>query len=432
MRKNDLIQLDDAQEKSKSFWVGRLCIILPTYFAIQSYLHQRIISPIRSIGMIIGTPGAVTYARHIRIWRIYALLCLAGLLLQLIIRSPQASAFGMGLALPAAGFMQWSVCADGGVYLLPAIVIAAFSLFGFSLIIWFGTGNIILPPLVWLGLAILSTFPQIFGLAFQLNDDAGQMGVILPLLLPLGLIAGLMTRGQRQTNRQGVHSSDLPHKITGTVPRQDECEISLDDLKRMRLLFDRALQPVDEFSGFEWRDQFQTAAVRYQLNFLSYAISMAQHHYLPAATAYVTQAQDNLLAKQGDERIWRYWRYENAWGKLSLGRDPVPSDNIMYTGFIAAQMSYAGQAGDNSALCLTRKSKEYKRYDLKALCALLSSQYRSAPYGLLACEPNWIYPLCNMITATALRAHSIREGDDNWDEIAPIFRKSLIEEFTNE
>jgi Linalool dehydratase/isomerase len=399
---------------------------------MQSYLQLKKRSPIHVIGEMIGVPGAITYARHMRLWRLYALLCVAALLLQTLIRSPQTVAIAAGLAVPAAGFLHWTPSADGEAFLLPALVIVAFGLFGLSLIIWFGTGNIILPPVIWLGLAILSGFPEMFGLAFQLNGAAGQMGVILPLLLPLGLIAALSIRGQRQTDMQAAPTSDLPQQITGTVPRQEVSEISLDDLKRMRLLFDRALQPVDQFSGFEWRDQFQTAAVRYQLNFLSYAISMAQHHYLPAATAYVTRAQDNLLAKQGDERIWKYWRYENAWGKLRLGRDPVPSDNIMYTGFIAAQMSYANQASNNSALCLIRRDKEYRRYDLDALCALLSSQYRSAPYGLLACEPNWIYPLCNMITATALRAHSVRESTGDWDEIAPTFRKGLIEEFTNE
>jgi hypothetical protein len=397
-----------------------------------SYLHFKITFPTHSIAKILGVPGAVTYSRHVRLWRIYALLCIVGLILQTLIQSQQTQAVAAGLALPAAGFLQWTPGIDDGMLLHPAIVIVAFGLFGLSLIIWFGTGNIILPPLVWVGLAILSAFPHMFGFAFQQKENSQQVGLLLPLLLPLGLIVGLIIRGHRAGNAHNTASIDTALKMNGTVPRQESGEISLDDLKRMRLLFDRALQPVDEFSGFEWRDQFQTAAVRYQLNFLSYAISMAQHHYLPAATAYVTQAQDNLLAKQGDERIWKYWRYENAWGKLRLGRDPVPSDNIMYSGFIAAQMAYARQAKDAPDLCLTRGGDAYKRYDLDALCSLLNSQYKTAPYGLLACEPNWIYPLCNMITATALRAHSQRQSDGNWSEIAPRFRKGLMEEFTNE
>ena len=53
-------------------------------------------------------------------------------------------------------------------------------------------------------------------------------------------------------------------------------ELSAQDVKLMRFLLDRALQPLEAFDGFEWLDQFQTAAVRYQLNFIGYALSMAQ------------------------------------------------------------------------------------------------------------------------------------------------------------
>src|SRR5712672_1450328 len=52
--------------------------------------------------------------------------------------------------------------------------------------------------------------------------------------------------------------------VGGDAGRSEE--LTPRDLKLMRFLLDRALQPVGNFDGFEWLDQFQTAAVRYQLN----------------------------------------------------------------------------------------------------------------------------------------------------------------------
>ena len=214
--------------------------------------------------------------------------------------------------------------------------------------------------------------------------------------------------------------------------RSDELDMSA--LQLQRLLLDRALQPVDQFEGFEWRDQFQTAAVRYQVNFLSYALSLSQAHYTPAFSGYMLEAQQRLLAKQSDRRMWRYWALESLWGHLRRSVDPVSRDNIMYSGFVAAQIAYAEAAGGRS---IARGSHlelhigdRRSCYDLPALIALLAAQYRTSPWGLLACEPHWIYPLCNLITATAIRAADARSGDANWNSIVPKFRDSLLTEFT--
>src|SRR5262249_36303674 len=102
----------------------------------------------------------------------------------------------------------------------------------------------------------------------------------------------------------------------------------------------------ERFDGFEWRDQFQTAAVRYQVNFIGYALALAQANHAPAADAYFLDAQRRLQHKIGDERLWRYWRYENAWGRLRIGADPIPEQNIMYSGFTALQMALGGTGAD--------------------------------------------------------------------------------------
>jgi len=217
----------------------------------------------------------------------------------------------------------------------------------------------------------------------------------------------------------------LPRLPALPTPPRDE--ISPDDLRRLRLLADRALQPVEAFDGFEWRDQFQTAAVRYQVNFIAYALAVARRNYLPAMTAWLGEAQARLLAKQGEPRLWRHWVLENAWGNLRLGRDPIPRGNIMSTGFIALQMAI----GDADApIDLRRRGASWRRYELEDMADILTRQYRKALFGLLSCEPNWIYPLCNLITACGLRAADCRTGSAHWPGIAARFGAGLVGEFT--
>ena len=386
--------------------------------------------PISDTGFTILEPsrkrlsGPITRSRQRRTLTLWSALCLTALLLRLLTRDPGLHAFALGLTAPGVGFLQWAAYGSDTQLWAILLAIAGFGLFCAAGIAWFATGNVLLIPLVWLGAALLSARPAWFGL--DRADEAiwQSAGFWLPPMLPV--IAWLILALFHRRKAAVAQPAAIPRPAAVAAAVRDE--IAPDDLCRLRLLLDRALQPVEAFEGFEWRDQFQTAAIRYQINVLSYALAMAQHHYLPAATAAMTQAQQRLLAKQGDHRIWRYWALENGWGNLRAGRDPVPRDNIMYSGFVATQMALSDGGTD---LRLFMRSREWKRYELGEIVALLASQYAQAPFGLLACEPNWIYPLCNMITATAIRAHDVRTGGRQWDAIADRFRHGLRDEFTD-
>jgi hypothetical protein len=200
-------------------------------------------------------------------------------------------------------------------------------------------------------------------------------------------------------------------------------------------VLDRALQPVDAFDGFEWLDQFQTAAVRYQLNFMGYALSMAQATRLPAFAGYLDTAQRRLIDKQSDHRIWRYWALENLWGNLARDPDPVARENIMYTGFVAAQIAmYQAASGRRDydragSFTLRHSDGRAYTYDFGALVAALDRERQRSAFGLVACEPNWIYPLCNTIGAAAVKGHDRMHGGDRWGAQADVFRDRLEYEF---
>ncbi|MDA8708194.1 hypothetical protein N9M10_02365 [Hellea sp.] len=291
------------------------------------------------------------------------------------------------------------------------------------------------PPLVWLAISVGSAISQT-----QKSTAAFEFYITgLAFTLGLAAIGSIYTyriislkRGQaRRTAMNQMLSREAPDTDPPIKEKKDE--LSFEDLQHMRLLLDRALQPVDEFEGFEWIDQFQTAAVRYQINFISYALSLAQSNYMPAFTGYLSQAQRNLKAKQESHRIWKYWRLENLWGNLRSGDDPIERDNIMYSGFVGAQLAYARQSGPRDAESLDglqcrTKTTEYN-YSQDEMMRVLVSQYKEADYGLLSCEPNWVYPLCNAITATAIRAHDASAGTQYWQSISAGFRHSLETEF---
>ncbi len=71
--------------------------------------------------------------------------------------------------------------------------------------------------------------------------------------------------GKKQSKQANFYLRTAAPSITKSFEKtkKDKAkEFSLDDLKRMRFLLDCALQPTHNFDGFEWIDQFQTAAVR--------------------------------------------------------------------------------------------------------------------------------------------------------------------------
>lgn len=368
--------------------------------------------------------GPITRAKQWRFLRGYIALSLIGMGIIFMMPSVTAQTFGLGLLLPGLGFVP-AVFAQWDLVATMTLCISMMA-FGGAMVVWFATGNVILPCIVWGGLAVLAMWTAP-------TDNVSSF-----MWIPIAVVVGFTCLRQIQSSRFLTKREAL-NKALSTYRHepldQTADELSDDDLACLRLLLDRALQPVDEFNGFDVLDQFQTAALRYQLNFTSYALSMVQATKMPAFAGYMADAQSNLNAKQTNPKVWGYWKLENAWGNFDTNGDPFIRDNIMYSGFFAAQLLYQQKAVsypiDNAVMSVTctSKSGETYSYTIHEIIEGLVAQYKQASYGLLPCEPNWVFPLCNAITATAIRAYDSIYETSHWECIAPNFRKDLEAEF---
>lgn len=369
--------------------------LTPDYFVSQSHL-----------------PNSFTRRRQLSCLAVYGSLVAGATGLGIALPAIRAAA--LGLALPGAGFLHWATGAQLATCLL--LFAGALLAFGLALILWFATGNVLAPPAIWIALAWLASEPLMLGL------DAHVASPSWPLALApavFALLAATWAIGDKKPRPPAC----VPAMTRADAP-SPPVELPLAPAQRVRLLLDRALQPAQRFDGFERRDQFQTAALRYQVNFVAYALAMAQHRHAPAAEAPFAQAQDRLGIKIGDRRLWGYWRLENAWGNLRIDADPVTAQNIMFSGFTLLQMALGGQ----EELVLHSRGETWRRYGMDEIAALLERQYRASRYGLLSCEPGWIYPLCNLITMAGIRAADARLGTNRWSALGASFLESLRRE----
>ena len=361
----------------------------------------------------------------------YAVLLSIGTMLAHLAETPGMRAFGLGLVVPGAGFLAYAV--GDGWAMTTHVVLFLISLLSFaaSLIAWFGAGAAIAPPLVWIATALWALWMNHPGIA-----GGGDAIILWIPMLGAGAL-GLALLTVIRAKAPELADCSIFEAIAEPIVKEAGEEFPPDTLARLRFALDRALQPVDQFAGFQWVDQFQPAAVRYQLNFAGYALSLAQRRLPAFQDGYLYEAQRRLIEKQRDWRIWRYWRLENAWGNLRLDADPIVRDNIMYSGFVAAQIAaFQAATGDRQfaqpgGFELRTPGGRVFSHDFMTMTDALLRGWRSSPYGLMPCEPNWVYPMCNAIGAGALIARDAQFGQAHWPEIQDHFRRGLDSEFTN-
>ncbi|MFJ2663842.1 hypothetical protein ACIO14_05790 [Nocardia fluminea] len=304
-----------------------------------------------------------------------------------------------------------------------------------AMLIWWMIGAVVAPVTVWaLDLALG------FATGHHPTDAGlGAVAVAGPALAALCLAAHAVRHARRRERAVRLNAGVLARPATITqVPSRVEPsvrEATPEDLERLRFALDLALQPVASFDGFDRRDQFREAALRYQLCLLGYALAAYRHTCAPAFAGYLTEAHARSIEKMGDRRVWGYWALENAWGRLSLLRDPVDNgDNVMLTGWQGVSVGLFETFDDArfsalGGLTYRWSDDEVYSYDLPALATSIATNMERSSFTLFSCEPRWIYPVCNTFAVNTLLMDRRLRGGTAYDRLHERVRTAYLEEF---
>jgi hypothetical protein len=376
--------------------------------------------------------GPVTRARLRRFALGYAAVCAVGLALVLF-ASPAWQTFGMGLWFPGAGFVG-----AGGwwMLLLPVTLI----LFAVAFFAWFGSGMIVAPVLVWGGAAALAaavTGEAVWGPAPYIA--AGLAAAFLfdnRRRTAKRHAEGLALRTERMKRRPAAEAAYAQRAVA--QPEATIGELTPDQLAMCRYGLDRALQDADDWGGYDIRDIFQTAALRYQINFLGYALAQQQALFTPSFHGYLSEGQRRLIAKYLQPRVWNYWIYETTWGQLNFTDwNPAAKDNVMLTGYFLPQTAlYTATTGDDrygqpGSLTFRLTDRLQWPHDSHTINQSIIDNFERSAYCLYPCEPNWIYPGCNMRGILGVTAHDLAYGTHNTPRWTAPFLANLEREFEN-
>lgn len=329
---------------------------------------------------------------------IYAAMVVTGLLPQLLNMGVSWQVAGLGLIFPGGGFLA---VGPWGILLFPLTVILMLG----ACALWQLMANAFAPLLIWIGSLLLaaSMAPEQIGSW----PTWGLGAIVLAFAGFVRYVSGKTLAEERAS--QAKREAYLPRVLArleanaAPIPAPGSRELSPEDIAALRYCLDRGLQPVESFEGFDVIEQFQTSAIRYQLNFLLWALQVAQCHYTPNFHGYLSEAQRNLIDKMTVPRVWKWWRWESLFGNFHYSADPIARDNIMFGGFSSINVAlYTANTGDDHYLqpgSLTFKENKHKsfRHSLQTILVAGRFNQQTATYGpLYPCEPRLTYSTCNI------------------------------------
>lgn len=396
----------------------------------------RDIPPIAQKQSLYGPVGNQLLHRAFAVW---LALCLVGALpallswLGMVKASPALLALGWGLWLPGAGFLSVGGWAMLGFPLTMLIFVGAF--WG-----WVLLGMLALPIAVWLG-AAAAAYVAAGGTAF-----ASTWAIVLPLAAGLlGLRTFMVQRNQRASIELGKkRAAELPAALAEldaaavAAPDASERELTPDEIAAARYLLDRALQPIGRFDGFTRIDNFQLAALRYQLNYISYGLALLQCKYAPNFHGYLNAAQRYAIESLATPAVCSYWKLENLWGNFTWNPDPIGTrDNIMLTGFSLSPLTtYAANTGDlryqqgkTLRFAPFRRRDTVYLHDAGTFLDAILWNWRAARYFFYACEPFWVFPICNAYALCGIIPYDRINGTTVAASVYEPFRQALEDEF---
>lgn len=337
---------------------------------------------------------------------------------------PRAQAAGLSLIVPGGGLLYTG---------FPVLFLACLVLFGLGLVLWWGV-SAVLAPVAAVAAGVLGavlTAPEATGAA-----SAWSVPVVY------GLFAAVVGTGivrDERTHRAKAASIPAINEYLRSAqdPKPSRTLREPDDLDAQALKFflEMGLQPLEQFDGFDYGEQYHGGTcLRYQLTALGSALAVGNANLLPNYPSLIGKAQENLVAKQTDIRVWRYWRTENILGRLNANPDPIVRDNIMFSGFLASHIGEFEAATGSTrfdepgSLTFTWRDGRQFVYDHHSLVEAVARNFETSELGIFPCEPGWVFSICNAMAAQGVRSHETSHGAGVWSRVEPVWRRGIFGE----
>ncbi|MBR5753476.1 MAG: hypothetical protein IKX83_03225 [Clostridia bacterium] len=367
--------------------------------------------------------GPATKRHKKLVWIGYAVFVVLGLLPTLFKMSWAWRVFGAGLIVPGGGFL-----AIGGVSGVLFFLLTFLLLCVLGLGLWWATGAQFMPFLIWWGTAILTA-------TVWLREPkwGAYTGIILALVLAALYFVGTRIHNirknkaylARQKERLAFYEEEIPAELAMAEPEvpEGEFEMTEEQLRQERYLFDTALQPLGSWKGFNSAHfpQFSTNSVRYQINQILNTLQQIQCQYTPNFHGYANQAQQDLITRYTHPKMWRYWRLENIWGNGKLSGDPFKWDNVMMTGFFLINVTmYIRNTGDRryeepGSITFKDAFATYP-YDVHRIAERIKENWANQEYIVYPCEPNFMYSLCNWKAIQSMVSYENLYNTTDWTD----------------
>jgi hypothetical protein len=339
-------------------------------------------------------------------------------------------AAGLSMVLPGGGFLYTAA---------PVLFLVTWVLVSLAIVLWWGISLIIGVPIVWaasiVASAALADGPRILWNGSTTWGWAVPVVYVLAIALAGAIVWSFEARFRRkramvpELNRY-LGSVQLPQRVTQRYEPNDM------DAELLQWAYQLACQPIDQFDGFEWGEQFHGGTViRYQLNYLGWALAPYAVNLVPNAPGQIELAMRNLVIKQTDLRVWRYWRTLNRLGNFDTNPDPLVKDNIMFSGFTGDQINlYEAATGSTrfdepGSLTFVWEDGRTFAYDHHSWMEAVRRNFEESRLGFFPCEPGWSFAACNTIGAQALYGHDVLHGTGLWSSVSERWRETLEEEY---
>jgi hypothetical protein len=185
--------------------------------------------------------------------------------------------------------------------------VAYSALLPLALFAWFGCGGVFFPIFLWTsssGLAGILAKDTIFEHADKVWGSICVLGIgYLAMKTSAASAAG--TEKRKARNEFLVETVQQNQLQSPSVPLPGSRELNLKTLRFVQWYIECGLQGFDEWGMHDLIDQFQTAALRYQLYEVIYALGLYQCHYVPNFHGYLSQAQRNAIEKSTTQTVMK-------------------------------------------------------------------------------------------------------------------------------